>query len=802
MKLISSIILLFVAMFVSLTAVSQSLSVIDYATKLPISGVHVFNLQSTKSAVTDSLGSADISNFDAEELMVFSHTAYTQVLFKKQDLYTSRYVLELHPTILNLDEFVISATKRMQAKEEVPNKVVSITAKDIKLFDPQTSADLISSSGEVFVQKSQLGGGSPMIRGFSANKVLIVVDGVRMNNAIFRGGNLQNVISIDPNAIEKSEIVFGPGSVIYGSDALGGVMDFQTLSTTFSKDKPIFKGNAMFRYSTANNEVTPHVDFTFGTNKFSSVTSFSYSNFSDLKMGTNGPEAYLRSDFVSTDNGVDRMDVNLQPETQVGSGYNSLSLLQKFGFKISERVKLDYSFIYSNTSDIPRYDRLIQRTNEDTLKYAKWNYGPQLWIMNNLSLNVNSPNSFYDNLRVTLAVQNFKESRIDRRFGSSIERIKTEKVNMYSANLDFDNAITGRAILYYGLESVFNTVSSKAISNENGLESEIVSRYPDGSRYYSNAAYINLQVHHSKKMTIVYGMRYNQIVINGDLDTTYYKNPETSKIGLNTGALTGSIGIAKRPNDTWQVNMNFSSGFKAPNIDDIAKVFDSQPGNVIVPNPNLRPEYLYSLDGLIAKKYGGKNQHKIELSGFYSFLVDAMVQRDFQLNGQDSVIYDGEMSKVQSLVNTGSAVLMGGSMLLEFKLDSNWTISGNVNYMYGKDNEGYSLRHVSPLFANAHVVYTYKKLFINAYVTYNGAITNNRMAPSELDKPHIYLTDENGGLFSPSWYTLNLKTALTVTDNWMVTLGAENMTNQRYRAYSSGIAGPGINLIASIKATF
>ena len=76
------------------------------------------------------------------------------------------------------------------------------------------------------------------------------------------------------------------------------------------------------------------------------------------------------------------------------------------------------------------------------------------------------------------------------------------------------------------------------------------------------------------------------------------------------------------------------------------------------------------------------------------------------------------------------------------------------------------------------------------------------MAPSELDKPHIYLTDENGGLYSPSWYTLNLKTALTVKNGWMVTLGAENITNQRYRAYSSGIAGPGINLITSIKATF
>jgi hemoglobin/transferrin/lactoferrin receptor protein len=95
-------------------------------------------------------------------------------------------------------------------------------------MNPQTSADLLANSGHVFVQKSQLGGGSPMIRGFSTNRVLITVDGIRLNNAIFRGGNVHNVISINPFNIEKTEIILGSGSVIYGSDAIGGVMNFYT----------------------------------------------------------------------------------------------------------------------------------------------------------------------------------------------------------------------------------------------------------------------------------------------------------------------------------------------------------------------------------------------------------------------------------------------------------------------------------------------------------------------------------------------------------------------------------------------
>ena len=110
---------------------------------------------------------------------------------------------------------------------------------DVQFQNPQTTADLLSNSGEVFIQKSQQGGGSPMIRGFATNRVLIAVDEVRMNNAIFRSGNLQNVISIDPFAVENTEVLFGPGSVIYGSDAIGGVMSFTTLAPKFSDSSKV-----------------------------------------------------------------------------------------------------------------------------------------------------------------------------------------------------------------------------------------------------------------------------------------------------------------------------------------------------------------------------------------------------------------------------------------------------------------------------------------------------------------------------------------------------------------------------------
>src|SRR5690606_14493688 len=138
--------------------------------------------------------------------------------------------------IATLEQVVVSASRWEEDKREVSSRIVTLSQREISLYQPQTAADLLGNSGEVFIQKSQQGGGSPMIRGFATNRLLYSVDGVRMNSAIFRSGNLQNVINLDPFAVDRLEILFGPGSVMYGSDALGGVMHFSTLRPRLSGD--------------------------------------------------------------------------------------------------------------------------------------------------------------------------------------------------------------------------------------------------------------------------------------------------------------------------------------------------------------------------------------------------------------------------------------------------------------------------------------------------------------------------------------------------------------------------------------
>ena len=177
-----------------------------------------------------------------------------------------------------------------------------------------------------------------MIRGFATNRILIVVDGVRMNNAIYRSGNLQNIISLDANNIENTEVIFGPGSVIYGSDAIGGVMDFHTLTPQLSTtDKLNFSANALTRYSTSDNEKTGHVDFNLGTKKWSSLTSITYSDFDDLKMGNKGNDDYVRPEYVDWINGHDSIVQNSNENKQTYSGYSQINLLEKIRFKPNKK---------------------------------------------------------------------------------------------------------------------------------------------------------------------------------------------------------------------------------------------------------------------------------------------------------------------------------------------------------------------------------------------------------------------------------------------------------------------------------
>ena len=706
----------------------------------------------------------------------------------------------------SLDEVVFSVNKWEQKLNEVPNKITRVNMNVARVWNPQTSADLLGMTGSVFIQKSQLGGGSPMVRGFATNRVLLVVDGVRMNNAIYRSGNLQNIISIDPLAVEDAEVIFGPGSLIYGSDAIGGVMDFHTLQPRLSTDGNTFvKGSALARYATANKENTGHVDINLGFKKWSILTSVSYSNFDDLKMGKNGGEdRYLRPEYVARQNNADVIVPNPDPRIQRFSGYDQLNIIQKIRFKPSENWDMQYSFTYAGTGDAPRYDRLIQYRNGG-LRFAEWNYGPMLWRMHNFQVMHSGKTGIYDEARLTLAYQDYEESRVDRTRNNNARHTQTEKVDAVSINWDASKEI-GTGKLFYGIEYVHNNVGSFGVETDisTGDAEPMVSRYPNGSKWSTAGVYGSYKVNLHERLTFTTGLRYSHNMLRAGFDDTFIPFPYTDA-KLNDGALTGNIGLVFRPAETWQLNGIVSTGYRMPNVDDIGKLFESAPGNVTIPNPGLSPEYAWNFEVGIIKHVPQK--FRIELNGFHTILTDAIVRRPTTFNGQDSILFFGELSRVEALQNVARATVWGFQAGVEVHLSRNLVFQTNANLITGKETDDVNdaqvpLRHAPPFYGNTLLRYTWKKLFMEASGMYNSEIKYEDLAPTERDKPDIYARDKDGNPYSPGWYTLNLKASYQLVKNLALTVGWENMTNQRYRPYSSGIVAAGSNFIVSLRTAF
>ena len=795
MKVLS---IFFLFSFLGFIAFSQKVKVLDEMNLKPIENTIVYSKSS--SVITTINGIADISKFAVDENIAFKHAAYKDLYLTYGELKNLNFVVKLKESVLNINEVVISASSWEQNKNEVPNRITIISKNKIAFNNSQTAADLLKLSGEVFVQKSQLGGGSPMIRGFSANRVLLVVDGVRMNNAIFRSGNLQNVISVDANSIENSEIIFGPGSVIYGSDALGGVMDFHTLRPRFSSNDSLkISGNTMIRFSSANNEITDHLDFTLSKKRFSSLTTSSYSSFGDLTIGNVGNDSYKRTEYVDIIAGEDVLVKNLNPNKQKYSGYKQFNVLQKFRFQPNDFWDINYGFHFSKTSDVPRYDRLLEYS-DDRLKYAEWYYGPQEWMMNNLTVKNSKETSFFSHAKLILAYQDFTESRHDRKFDNDEIRKRTENVKAYSANLDFEKKIKENAHIFYGTEAVFNKVYSSGIKQNivDFSESLTSSRYPNNSDYSTFATYVSYKNNISDVFTLNTGLRYNRVYAFAELDTTFFDFPFQT-IDLNTGALNGSLGLVFRPK-TWQFSFNASSGFRAPNFDDMAKVFDSEPGSVIVPNADLTPEFAYNVDFGIVKLINKKI--KIDAAVFYTYLDDALIRKDFSFNGEDSIMYDGELSKVQAIVNADNAIIYGFQIAFLAEISEKLHLSSNYNYTHGYDSENMPLRHVAPAFGTTHLLFKTERFKADLYAEYNAEISNENLTESEAEKTYMYASDTNGNPYSPTWYTINLNTCWQINKVFNIKAGIENILDHRYRPYSSGIVAPGRNFIFSLKASF
>ncbi|MFY8020105.1 MAG: TonB-dependent receptor plug domain-containing protein, partial [Bacteroidia bacterium] len=622
-----------------------------------------------------------------------------------------------------LKELVISANKFWEKKVDIPRQIELVQKKDIAFLNQANTADLLQTQSLAYIQKSQAGGGSPILRGFEANRILLVIDGVRLNNAIFRGGHLQNVLRIDQNLLERTEVIYGPGSVMYGSDALGGVIHFVTKNPEFNSK---IKGSAYYRYSSALNESTTHLQVQAGFKKWANLFGMTVSSFGDVIQGksrsTDIGNLGLRNYYQSRQNNIDVVVKNNDPSVQIGSAYAQLDILNKFIFKQKEYVLHTFNLQISRTGDVPRYDRLSELKN-DTPVFSVWNYGPEIRNMIAYQLENTLKRNMADRFKIGASIQLIEESRITRSFNDVNLNARKENVQVYSINTDFFKQIKKHEIRY-GAEFNYNRVLSTAEATNiiTNAKKAISTRYPDGG---SDVFYSGLYISHSyelnPKLILSEGLRFNSVRLQSKFFNKSFYSFLPNETNQNNSAITGSIGLVYFVKPHSRFYINSSTGFRAPNVDDLNKIFDSRSGKqLIIPNEKLNPEKSWTSE--LGYQLNWQQKLQIGFNVYYTLLNQAIILSQTKVNNNDSLLYDGKLTKVYSFTNAQRASIYGYGFQLVYKLINKIKVDASYQYTYGRilADSIMPLDHIPPVYGRFGICFEEKRFQIQSWILFNG----------------------------------------------------------------------------------
>lgn len=817
-------------------AADITITVVDYK-KSPLWGVNVYTDDLSFTGTTDEKGQIQMPDLTYSTPINFSYLGFKTLRLPHFRIKEMSGIVQLqHDT--DLLPTIVVIGRRDERPADIPYQTASISKKEIAFFASQTPADALSQNENVFVQKSQMGGGSINIRGFEANKVLMVLDGVRMNNITYRKGHLQDAIKIGSPMLERIEVIYGPGALDYGSDALGGVVHFRTRDPLLmddyeSQENYKINTNAHLRYATANNEKTAHLDFNYGMRQWGVLTSLTYSDYGHLRAGAVRPKEYpwygVRRSYVARDKYdyiVNQRDTNLQ----VPTAYGQFDLMQKIRYQPSRNQQFVLNFQFSRSTNIPRYDFLSDTVAGGDFSFADWYYGPQQRLLLSLKSLTFSNSKFFDKATLIVSAQKLDEDRYERKINKPLE-YTIDDVYVFSATADFEKKM-GESALTYGVDANHDKLFCDAgkIEIESGQRfGGKLTRYPSGGSNMTNlAGYASLKYQTPDSILSLFGgLRYTwtrlfTIYDQDDIDPIRWPDEFYEKGFLSTeGALTWSTGITLRSKNNWQFKAIGSSAFHAPNVDDMAKIRVKN-NNVQVPNPDLKPESSQNWEVSIGKEIGsvqrkaGFNAY-VEGVAYYTILNDVITKAFFQLpDGRTTFESDGDEYRVEANVNREKAFVAGTSGNLLLTLGKRWSLRSTIGYSYGRiipeedslKNAGLfkwlkseslePLDHIPPLFGRTGLSYQTQKLRLDFVVRYNAL---------KKWKDYRLNTEDNEeyaipGVGAYAWTTYNLYSSYQISSAFSIDVALENILDFHYRPFSSGVSAAGRNLILTLKGKF
>jgi outer membrane cobalamin receptor len=448
--------------------------------RVPISDAEVRLVNTVYSDITDEKGHFQITDIPAGRYdLLIKHISFQKQTVKSvlvtKGAVTGVGNIVLEFGIFNSENVIITATRTEHQPIDLVQQVNSIASHQIIERASKTSAEALREESGVFIQKTNHGGGSAIIRGLSSNRILLLVDGIRLNNSVYRLGNHQYLTTVDHNMLNRIEVLRGPGSVQYGSDALGGVINLRTKTPAFTDGEMILNYRMLSRFSSADNEKTGRSEFSIRDSRMAFQGGFSYKSFDDLRRGRNSHRRILE---------------NSGSALQSPSGYSGTDFDIKFHVNMSPHQKMVAAWQKSARNEVPRYDKY---ENSD---YHKWIYDPQDRDLLYLKYTHTRLSPVADQLSMSVSFHKQTEGRLTQKSIASPQIREKDGVTTLGFTTQFNSYLPNQLITY-GFDAYSDKVKSERYITDTRTGSRVKEargRYPDNAQYQHFGFYVQDEV--------------------------------------------------------------------------------------------------------------------------------------------------------------------------------------------------------------------------------------------------------------------------------------------------------------------
>jgi outer membrane receptor protein involved in Fe transport len=635
---------------------------------------------------------------------------------------------------LTLDSVIVESRNIKITDITNPFIVSSITAKKIQQYGSRSTPEgLIGTSG-VFLQKTNHGGGSAFIRGLTGNQTLLVVDGIRINNATFRYGPNQYLNTIDMFTLNKIGVLKGIGAIEYGSDAMGGVIQMETKQNSQEHTGKLYASNAS-KFVSNEMESTNRTEIQFAQNKWNFIGGISFKNYGDLWGGESVGK-------------------------QTPTGYTEKNYDLKVKIKINDRQELTISSQNTAQSNVPIYHKIVLEN------YKINQVDKQIRNLNYLKYKFKGKTKWFNEFIFNASKQRSVEKRSLQKNNAAILRNENDTIHTTGVTAEIISNPTNFWSINTGFDYYKDKVNSIATELNTSTSAQNLKRglYPNNA-VYNNSSMFTIHYISAGKFKIISGIRYNFLNIK-------ITDTDLGNVVLKPSALVTNFGLNYQFNHKNALFGSFTNGYRAPNIDDLGTlgIVDFR---YEIPSYDLKPEKSLNLE--IGYKYNSRKSN-FAISAFNMKLKDIIAR----------VLVDGKVINgynVYNKKNIESSYIKGAELSYTQVLNSGFVLQTNATYTYGQNiTKNEPMRRIPPFFGQTSISWNHKNITLACRHQFAGQQT--RLAKGDMDDNRIGIAG------TQSWNTLNLDASIQMK-YLDINLNFINILNEKYKTHGSGVYGMG-----------